>query len=184
MQMEPKRAVAARPEPGEYASYYETYISKVKGNNILDILEAQRLQMAQLLAAHTERDGNFRYAPDKWAVKEVLGHVTDSERIFVYRALRIARGDQTPLTGFEQDDYIRGGNFGERTLVDLAEEFVLVRAATIAFFKSLQKDAWTRRGVANKYEVTVRALAFIVAGHELHHRQILEERYFPAIPRA
>ena len=140
--------------------------------------------MAQLFAAHTERDGTFRYAPDKWTVKEVLGHVTDSERIFVYRALRIARGDQTPLQGFEQDDYVRGGNFGERALVDLAEEFVLVRAATIAFFKSLQKDAWPRRGVANKNEVTVRALAFIVAGHELHHRQILEERYFPAIPRA
>jgi len=184
MQMEPKRAVAARPEPGEYAPYYETYISKVKGNNILSILEAQRLQMAQLLAAHTERDGNFRYAPGKWTVKEVLGHVTDCERIFAYRALRIARGDQTPLQAFEQDDYVREGNFGERTLVDLAEEFTLVRAATIALFKPLQKDAWTRRGVANKNEVTVRALAFIVAGHELHHRQILEERYFPAIPRA
>src|ERR1700732_1139094 len=123
--MEPKRAVAARPEPGEYAPFYETYISKVKGNNILAILEAQRLQMAQLFAAHTERDGTFRYAPDKWTGKEVLGHVTDSERIFVYRALRIARGDQTPLQGFEQDDYVRGGNFGERALVDLAGEFVL-----------------------------------------------------------
>src|ERR1700724_519995 len=134
--MEPKRAVAARPEPGEYAPFYETYISKVKGNNIVAILEAQRLQMAQLFAAHTERDGNFRYAPDKWTVKEVLGHVTDSERIFVYRALRIARGDPTPLPGFEQEDYVRGGNFVERTLVDLAEEFGLVRAATVAFFKS------------------------------------------------
>jgi hypothetical protein len=182
--MEPKRAAAARPEPGEYAPFYETYISKIKGINILNILEAQRLQMAQLFAAHSERDGNFRYAPDKWTVKEVLGHVSDSERIFVYRALRIARGDQTPLPGFEQEDYVRGGNFAERTLVDLAEEFGLVRAATIALFKSLQKEAWLRRGVANKNEVTVRALAFIAAGHELHHRLILEERYFPAIPRA
>jgi uncharacterized damage-inducible protein DinB len=184
MEMEPKRAVAARPEPGEYAPYYETYISKVKGNNILGVLEAQRLQMTQLFAARSERDGNFRYAPDKWTVKEVLGHVTDSERIFAYRALRIARGDQTPLHGFEQDDYVREGNSGERTLLDLAEEFALVRAATIALFKSLRKDAWARRGVANKNEVTVRALAFIVAGHELHHREILEERYFQAIPRA
>jgi len=184
MQMEPKRATAARPEPGEYAPYYETYVSKVKGNDIVGILEAQRLQTAQLFAAHSERDGNFRYAPDKWTVKEVLGHVTDTERIFAYRALRIARGDQTPLSGFEQDDYVRGGNFGERTLVDLAEEFALVRASTVAFLKSLQKDAWMRRGIANKNEVTVRALAFIMAGHELHHRQILEERYFPAIPRA
>jgi uncharacterized damage-inducible protein DinB len=182
--MEPRRAATARPEPGEYAPYYETYISKVKGSDILSILEAQRLQMAQLFAAHSERDGNFRYAPDKWTVKEALGHVIDSERIFVYRALRIARGDQTPLPGFEQDDYVRGGNFSGRTLVELAEEFELVRLATVAFFKSLQKEAWQRRGVANEKEVTVRALAFIVAGHELHHRLILEERYFPAIPRA
>ena len=184
MSMEPKRAPGARPEPGEYAPFYETYISKVKGNDIVGILEAQRLQTAQLFAAHSERDGNFRYAPDKWTVKEVLGHLADSERIFAYRALRIARGDQTALSGFEQDDYVRGGNFGERTLADLAEEFALVRAATVALFKSLHKDAWTRRGVANKNEVTVRALAYIMAGHELHHRQILEERYFPAIPRA
>ncbi len=182
--MEPRRAATARPEPGEYAPFYETYISKVKGSDILGILDAQRLQMAQLFAAHSERDGNFRYAPDKWTVKEALGHVIDSERIFVYRALRIARGDQTPLASFEQDDYVRGGNFAERTLADLAEEFGLVRAASIALFRSLQREAWQRRGVASEKEVTVRALAFIVAGHEIHHRLILEERYFPAIPRA
>jgi uncharacterized damage-inducible protein DinB len=182
--MEPKKAVATRPGPGEYAPYYETYISKVKDGDIVGILEAQRLQMAHLFAARSERDGNFRYAPDKWTVKEVLGHVNDTERIFAYRALRIARGDQTPLPAFEQNDYVRSGNFAERTLVDLAEEFELVRAASIALFKSLQKEAWQRRGVASKNEVSVRALAFIVAGHELHHREILEERYFPAIPRA
>jgi DinB superfamily len=113
-----------------------------------------------------------------------VGHVSDTERIFAYRALRIARGDATPLSGFEQDDYVRGGGFGSRSLVDLAEEFAHVRAATVALFRSLGKDAWTLRGVANKNEVSVRALAFIVAGHELHHRRILEERYFPAIPRA
>ncbi len=156
----------------------------MKGSDILGILEAQRLQMAQLFAARSERDGNFRYAPGKWTVKEVLGHVTDAERIFAYRALRIARGDQTPLASFEQDDYVRGGNFAERTLADLAEEFGLVRAASIALFRSLQREAWQRRGVASEKEVTVRALAFIVAGHEIHHRLILEERYFPAIPRA
>ena len=182
--MEPKRAATVRPEPGEYAPFYETYISRVKGNDIIGILEAQRLQTAQLFAARSERDGNFRYAPDKWSVKEVLGHMSDSERIFSYRALRIARGDQTPLPGFEQNDYVRGGNFSERSLGDLAEEFELVRAASITLFKSLPKDAWQRRGVADKKEVSVRALAFIVAGHEIHHRSILEERYFPAIPRA
>lgn len=182
--MEPKKAAIARPETGEYAPYYDKYISLVKGHDLLGLLEAQRLQVAQMFAARSERDGNFRYAPDKWTVKEVLGHVNDSERIFAYRALRIARGDQTPLSGFEQDDYVRGGNFAERTLADLAEEFAYVRNATVALFRSLKKEAWSRRGTANKNEITVRALAYIVAGHELHHRLILEERYFAAIPRA
>src|SRR5713226_8472330 len=174
----------SRPEANEYAAYYESYISLVPGNDVVGALETQRLQMARLFAARSERDGNFRYAPDKWTVKEVLGHLSDSERIFAYRAVRIARGDQTPLFGFEQDDYVRGGTFAERALSDLAEEFDLVRAASIALFKSLRKDAWQRRGVANKTEISVRALAYIIAGHELHHRRILDERYFPAIPRA
>src|SRR5712671_5358596 len=165
-----------RPKKDEYAPYAEQYVSLVTGTDILDTLEAQLKQTTSLLSGRSERDGDFRYAPGKWTVKEVLGHVSDTGRIFAYRALRIARGDQTPLSGFEQDDYVRGGNFAERTLASLAEEFGMVRAATIALFKSLQKDAWQRRGVANKNEVSVRALAFIVAGHELHHRQILEER--------
>src|ERR1700738_1309718 len=173
-----------RPAPGDYAPYAEQYVSFVTGDDILETLQTQLKQTATFFSGRSERDGNFRYAPDKWTVKEVLGHVSDAERIFAYRALRIARGDQTPLPAFEQEDYVRGGNFAERTLVDLAEEFELVRAASIALFKSLQKDAWQRRGVASNNEVSVRALAFIVAGHELHHRLILEDRYFPAIPRA
>jgi hypothetical protein len=182
--MSAPKSASPRPGPTEYAGFYEKYIALVPGTDIVSILEAQRLQMAQLFAARSERDGNFRYAGDKWTVKEVLGHITDSERIFAYRALRIARADQTPLSGFEQDDYVRAGAFGERSLVDLAEEFALVRSATSALFRSLSEDAWLRRGTANKNEVTVRALAFIIAGHELHHREILKERYFAAIPRA
>jgi uncharacterized damage-inducible protein DinB len=182
--MNPPKTASSRPEPGEYAAYYEKYVALVPGNDIVPILEAQRLQMTQLFAARSERDGNFRYAADKWTVKEVLGHVTDTERIFAYRALRIARQDVTPLSGFEQDDYVRAGAFGERSLADLAEEFASVRNATVALLRPLSQDAWSRRGVANKNEVTVRALAFIIAGHELHHREILKERYFPAIPRA
>jgi hypothetical protein len=173
-----------RPESGEYAAYYEKYVSLVPGNDAVAALESQRLQAMQLFAGRSERDGNFRYAPDKWSVKEVLGHLSDSERIFTYRALRISRGDKTPMEGFEQDDYVRGGGFNERSLASLVEEFAQVRTASLALFRSLSKDAWLRRGTANKNEVSVRALAFINAGHELHHRQILEERYFPAIPRA
>jgi hypothetical protein len=173
-----------RPAPTEHAEFYANYISKVPGADVLGVLEAQRLQMLQLFTGRSERDGNFRYAPGKWTVKEVLGHVTDTERIFSYRALRFARGDSTPLPGFEQDDYVRDGAFGERTLADLAEEFGVVRSASVALFRSFHEAVWERRGVANQKEVTVRALAFITAGHQMHHRIILEERYFPAIPRA
>jgi hypothetical protein len=147
-------------------------------------LETQRLHMMQMLSARSERDGNFRYGADKWSVKEVIGHMADAERVFTYRAMRIARGDQTPLPGFEQNDYVKNGGFGDRRLADLAEEFAAVRSASVALFRSLSDTAWARRGTASGKEVTVRALAFMTAGHELHHQQILEERYFAAIPRA
>ena len=173
-----------RPEPDEYAAYYEKYVALVPGNDVVGSLETQRARTLQLLAGRSERDGNFRYAADKWTVKDVLGHIADSERIFGYRALRIARADQTPLPGFEQDDYVRTGGFNDRALPSLLDEFSSVRSATLALFRSLHEHAWLRRGVANKNEISVRALAFVIAGHELHHAKILEERYFPAIPRA
>jgi uncharacterized damage-inducible protein DinB len=173
-----------KPDANEYAAFYETYVSLVPDVDAVAALEAQRMQMAQLLAGRSERDGNFRYAPGKWSVKEVIGHLADSERIFSYRALRIARGDATPLSGFEQDDYVREAGSGRRELRDLAEEFAAVRGATVALYRALGEEAWKRRGSANKSEVTVRALAFIIAGHELHHRNTLEQRYFAAIPRA
>jgi uncharacterized damage-inducible protein DinB len=173
-----------RPEPTEYADFYAGYVSEVPGHDVLSVLESQRVQMLQLLTARSEREGSFRYAPGKWTVKEVLGHVNDAERIFTYRALRIARGDQTPLASFEQESFVRNGAFGERTLANLTDEFAAVRNASLKLFRSLREDAWPRRGVASEKEVTVRALAFITVGHQIHHRSILEERYFPAIPRA
>jgi uncharacterized damage-inducible protein DinB len=173
-----------RPVSNEYAEYYANYISQVPGSDVIGVLESQRLQMLQLFSARTERDGSFRYAPNKWTVKEVLGHITDTERIFAYRALRIGRGDQTQLPGFEQDDFIRNGAFERRTIADLAEEFGAVRGASLALFRSFGDEVWDRRGVASQKEITVRALIFITAGHQIHHRAILEEKYFPAIPRA
>lgn len=174
----------SRPAPGDYAPYSEQYILLVTGDDILDSLNTQLKQTAMLFSGRSERDGNFRYAPDKWTVKEVLGHVADAERIFAYRAIRFARGDQTPLAGFEQDDYIRGARFRERKLADIVQEYADVRRASLALFRSLDEEAWMRRGVANNNPATVLALAYLIAGHELHHRKILEERYFPAIPRA
>jgi hypothetical protein len=172
--------IVARPEPGEYATYYEKYIDLVEGEDILTTLDRQRRQTMLLLSGRDEEDGNFRYAPDKWSAKEVLGHVCDSERVFAYRALRFSRGDSTPLAGFEQDDYVRNGPFANHPLSDLVEEFIAVRRASLSLLRTLDEAAWMRRGVANNNEVTVRALAYIIAGHELHHRRILEEKYFGA----
>jgi len=166
-----------RPQPGDYAPYYDRYISLVQGNDILTALDEQRRQMLLLLSGRSEADGDLRYAPEKWSLKEVLGHINDTERIMSYRALRISRSDATPIEGFEQDDYVRHGPFGRRPLADLIEDYIAVRRATVSLFRNLDEAAWTRRGVANKNEVTVRALAYIIAGHELHHRRILEEKY-------
>jgi hypothetical protein len=175
-------AAYVRPQLGEYAPYYERYISLVRhneapGNDILAAFDDQRRQMLLLLCGRTEADGDLRYAPDKWSLKEVLGHINDTERIMSYRALRISRGDATPIEGYEQDDYVRNGPFARRPLADLIEDYIAVRRATVSLFRSLDEAAWSRRGVANKNEVTVRALAYIIAGHELHHRRILEEKY-------
>jgi DinB superfamily len=174
----PAAPAIARPEPGEYAPYYDRYISLVSGNDILATLESQRRQTLLLLSGRDEADGDFRYAPDKWSAKEVLGHVCDTERIFAYRALRISRGDRTPIEGFEQDDYVRNGPFAQRPLAEIIEDYIAVRRATITLLRNLDEQAWLRRGIANKNEVSVRAIAYTMAGHELHHRRILEEKYF------
>jgi hypothetical protein len=167
-----------RPEPSEHSPYHERYLSLVPGNDILATLESQRRQTLILLSGRDESEGDFRYAPGKWSVKEVLGHVCDTERIFAYRALRISRGDRTPLAGFEQDDYVRNSPFSRRPLPEIIEDYIAVRRATLTLFRNLDEQAWMRRGIANNNEISVRALAYITAGHELHHRRILEEKYF------
>ena len=165
-----------RPETGEYDPYYERYVSLVTGTDVVGTLESQRRQMLLLLSGCDEADADFRYAPGKWSVKELLGHVCDTERIFAYRALRISRGDRTPIEGFEQDDYVRNGP--RVPLAEIIEDYIAVRRATLTLLRNLDEQAWTRCGIANKKEVTVRALAYITAGHEFHHRRTLEEKYF------
>src|SRR3979490_871186 len=178
----PPALTIARPLPGEYAPYYDRYISLVADNDILTTLDEQRRQTLLGLSGRSEADGDFRYAPEKWSAKEVLGHVCDTERVFAYRALRIARADATPMEGFEQDDYVRNGPFANRSLADLLEDYIAVRRATFSLLRNLDEPAWFRRGIANKNEVSVRGLAYIIAGHELHHRRILEEKYFAVSP--
>jgi uncharacterized damage-inducible protein DinB len=173
-----------RPQEGDYALFYQKYVALVPSGDFLEILQGQQLELVRLLSPLTEQQAEFRYAPGKWSIKEVLGHISDAERIFAYRLLRIARGDQTPLPGFEQNDYIQAGNFSARKLADLLHEFSTVREATISLVRSLDDAAWLRRGLASQKEVSVLALAFVIAGHERHHRVLLEERYLSALSRA
>jgi uncharacterized damage-inducible protein DinB len=173
-----------RPQSNDYAPYYEKYVMLVPDGDFLEILETQLREMEQLLEPLTDAHADFRYAPGKWSIKEVLGHINDAERIFAVRILRIARGDQTPLPGFEQDDYVKVSNAASRKLSDLLVEFSAIRRATIALIRSLDDASWLRRGTASGKEVSVLAIAFIIAGHTLHHHAIFEEKYLPVLPRA
>jgi DinB superfamily len=168
------------PEAGEYAPYYGRYISLVPGADLLQALDTQRRQTMLLLCGRDEADGDIRYEPGKWSVREVLGHLCDTERIMAYRALRIARGDRTPIEGYEQDDYVRNSPTANRALPELIDDYLAVRRATMTLFRNFDESAWERRGVANKCEISVRALGYVIAGHELHHRRLLEEKYFAA----
>jgi len=173
-----------RPQPDEYASFYGKYVALVPEGELLSSLETQLQGFHAALGPLSDAQGDFCYAEGKWSIKEMLGHISDTERIFGYRLLRIARGDRTQLSGFEQDDYVMAGNFAERKLGDLLEEFSAVREASVALLRSLDDAAWLRRGTANQKEVTVTALAFILFGHAEHHRLILEERYLPTLPQS
>jgi hypothetical protein len=165
------------PDASEYAPYFAKYVSLVPEGAIVETLAGQAQVTLALIAGLTGEQGDHRYAPGKWSLKEVLGHINDTERIMAYRALRIARGDRTPLPGFEQDGYIPNSPAAHMSLADLAEEFGAIRRATLTLFRALDDAAWQRRGTASENEVTVRALAYIIAGHELHHMKIVRERY-------
>jgi hypothetical protein len=166
-----------RPQANEYDPYYARYIDLVQSDDVVVALERQLPETAALVTANADK-ADFRYAPGKWSMKEIVGHLSDSERILSYRVLRIARGDRTPIEGFEQDDYVPNGRFGERSLTDLLQEFGDVRRATLHLFRNLNSEAATRWGNANKKEITARALMYTIAGHELHHRRMLKEKYF------
>ena len=170
--------LSTRPEPDEYAPYYGRYIERVTNGDIGLTLEATARETAALLHSDMARErADHRYAEGKWSVKEVVGHMADAERIFAYRLLRFARADETPLPGFDENAYVPASGCATRTLEDLLDEFLAVRNATLALVRGVPEAAWTRRGVASDNVTSVRALAWIIAGHELHHRAILEQRY-------
>jgi len=172
-------AAIERPSPTEYAEYYRGYVDLVPKGDLIDTLTDQFDETALLLGPLTDEEASRPYAPGKWSVKEVLGHVIDSERIFAYRALRIARGDQTPLAGYDQDTFVKAAGFNRRTLAGLLADLHLARRSTIALFRELSAEELARTGVANDNPVSVRAIAWIIAGHERHHVKIVRERYLP-----
>lgn len=166
-----------RPDPDEYDPSFAGYVAEVPPGDIVMVLDTQPAELvAWLHQVPSAREGH-RYAAGKWSIREVVGHLSDTERVLAYRALRLSRGDGTPLPGFEQDDYVPEGNFEARTLADLTEEFLAVRRATVALFRGMTDPMTARRGIANGVGVSVRALAYIIAGHERHHTRVLRERY-------
>lgn len=166
----------SRPEASEYAPYYANYISQVEGD-VMEMLRRQLEEIKSLTRDFTEDRAGTGYEAGKWSVKELVGHLVDTERVFAYRSLCFARGDRTPLPGFEQDDYVRAADFNRRTLEDITAEFAAVRESTLRLFESFDRDAWARSGTANQHEASVRAVVYITAGHTAHHLRILRERY-------
>jgi len=170
-----------RPDPSEYDPYYQGYLDQLPDTDVLDLLATQVSDTVKALQGLTPTQAGYRYAPGKWSTREVVGHMIDVERVLTYRALRASRGDATEIPGFEHDDYVAGGNYDERSLDDLLEEFQHVRAATLDLFQGMPDAALERRVKANGVAVSVRALACIVTGHERHHLRLFREKYLPGM---
>lgn len=166
-----------RPEANEFAPFYATYVAAVPDGDVVRMLSEQGEHFLARFKHLTEEQGRFAYAPGKWTVKEVIGHIADTERIFAYRMLRIGRGDVTPLAPFDENAYVPLSGANDRALDTLLGEFAAVRGATLALLRWFPEAAWTRRGIASGKEISVRGLAWITAGHAMHHTTVLQERY-------
>lgn len=169
--------VITRPHPSEYPPYFDSYISLIKGDDIIKTLNEGIPSFQMLISLVTEHKENFRYAPGKWTLKEVIGHMTDVERIMSYRALSFARGERMALPGFDENDYVKNANFSKRALADLAYEFTQLRTANVNLFRSFDQTVLDRKGIANGKEINVRAILFVIAGHQIHHTNIIQTRY-------
>lgn len=166
-----------RPETHEFAPYYNTYISLIEGNDVLNVLDAQSAELRAAVGNLEEERGSYTYEAGKWSIKELLSHIIDGERIFAYRILRISRGDETPIEGFEQDDYIATSNANNRSFVEMLDEFELTRRGNILMVKNIDDEGSKRIGTASGNPISVRAMTYIMAGHVTHHLRILQERY-------
>lgn len=166
-----------KPTREEYNAYYETYIGLVPEGELGVMLRNSLASTTELLAGLTEEQGEYRYAPEKWSLKEVLGHINDNERIMGYRLLRVARGDQTPLPGYDQDLLMANAGFADRPLSSLIEEYRAIRESTLALVDNLSAEAWARMGHMSDNPISARAIGYILVGHELHHIGVIKERY-------
>lgn len=166
-----------RPAKTDYAEYYQKYIDLIEGDDIIHILVSLNNEASDVFNSFPQSKGNFAYAEGKWTVKEVAGHMMDTDRIFAYRALAIARGERQPLPSFNQDEYVKNGKFGNRELSDLTYEYRLVRESNLLMFKGFDQSVYSNRGIAAGNEVTVLALMWMIAGHQKHHLNILREKY-------
>lgn len=169
-----------RPQTNEYSTLFANYINLVPDGNIIDILDQQSRETIDVLKHITEEQGLFRYDDGKWSIKEILGHIADTERIMSHRLLCIARGETQPLIGFNENQYVQAGSFDRQSIQDLLQNMSVVRLSTLYLLKNLDENEWLRQGTANQSIVSVRALAYIIVGHELHHLQILKDRYLKA----
>ncbi len=165
-----------RSDSTEYAPYYTKYVELVPEEDIVGAMKLQLGETIALLKGIPEREALVHHRPYTWTIKDVVGHVTDSERVFAYRALRVARGDSTPLPGFDENPYVQVAQFDVQPLGDLVAGFEAVRRSSICLFQSLSDAAWSRTGIANGDEVSVRGLAYIIVGHERHHMSIVRRR--------
>jgi DinB superfamily len=166
----------ARPDRSEYAAYYEKYVSLVPEEDIVEAMHAEIARTVDFLTGVSDREASVCHPPYTWTAKQVVGHLTDAERIFGYRALRIARGDSTPLPGFDENAYVQTAQFDRHPFADLVAEFQTVRQSQLILFQNLPTTAWSQRGIANGDAVSVRGLAYIIVGHERHHAAILRQR--------
>lgn len=164
-----------RPQPNEYPVWAETYIKHVNGD-VLQVLESQALEFADFINNLIEI-ADYAYAPGKWTIKQLIGHMIDTERILTYRVICFARGEKTPLPGFEEDDYVANAHFSDRSLLSFSDEFSLLRRSNMYLFKSLQEHELNMMGNASNRDITVRAMLFVLAGHVIHHTNVIKERY-------
>lgn len=173
---------AGIPGPEECTPYFAGFLRLVQDPDLVGFLTAQQAELRAFLAGLPEEQGGFRYAPGKWTLKEVIGHLVDTERVFSCRALRFARGDAQPLPGFEQDPWVAAAGFNSRSIASLAAELDAVRSATLRLFEHFDDDAWRRTGIADGVPFSVRALGYFIAAHVEHHRGLIEERYLAGRP--